>query len=955
MFGSFQRPVGAAADVRELEYVSSLHQSGVKLRTDGTISAADVRVFLKSRHGIDISADHAIDIVQGLTGTKQHVISTAIPSQILPVVEPEPQKSKSNSQSQADNEENYDGDDDDDDEPPMGESSMSIRWGKSSKGAPEMDDENPLEALNELLKENVQKIPLPDTSTLDENNNLGDALNDLHTGVKKEWKRNAKRIKLRTHWQHQSLDPRQKRKGRRGASKPKAPPKKEDVTFMDLTQLVSVLLIPTLMKLTSHRFSLEVARDVRTKYRRNGKFYINILSKFWAYLKFPYTLVLRYRERRRLEEQSALRPGPDTLVRDILQILLEGVQENEEDVLLSSSSSNMSGSNNNNNNSGSRPLPQAVVTDELVRSLLEHNNQFDAAADELLIHKMVEAAGGYGAILDESSFARALTSDVTQWSVGREDEATDIFEEIYGFVVVDSNENGGSKTPSTHARPSHVPNDKGGNGDDDNDNDDGVEEAGFDGMESFYSAESSRSDDPRNGRNNWDFHSKSRNALSFRIPKFTRTAAFIDYASDNYRDVGLVISIFLFFIILVAFFVALVNYRGALTIDCEQSFMCTLANTMFTYASLAILLSIGGIVMIVPISLGNHPYARTPALPLYSLTVLAIYTLVPLFIYLWYVGGIPHDESGQLDQLEKDMESLPIRTLVLVSTLIPEGWLGNKPKLKSFFQPKILFRTGEIKRAGTVKLNNMVMNAFKLHNRKAKGAVAEQEVMANYIIRGESLESSGGLFWTWKRIFNRDLFKFEGVWLHNRFVVGQIGQIITVILIFIFFAFFTNECVTSAENTRQQLIDDGASDYILAWVPESWVLGSGVMLGRLTQFLLAAAFWIGRIDSSFLSSEVILFGYAFDYAPITYRKELLVHDAHRHPIMERLLCMYLMRLKYGKRFSSDAGAAWRILLVLTLMPWMLKHRQGKIKGGDDEDSDDESENFKFTLRRMPEV
>jgi len=840
MFGSFQRPVGAAADVRELEYVASLHQSGVKLRTDGTISAADVRVFLKSRHGIDISADHAIDIVQGLTGTKQHVISTAIPSQILPVVEPEPQKSQSqsNSQSQADNGENYDADDD---EPPMGESSMTIRWEKSSKGAPEMDDENPLEALNELLKENVQKIPLPDTSTQDENNNLGDALNDLHMGVKKEWKRNAKRVKLRTHWQHQSLDPHQKRKGLRGASKPKAPPKKEDVTFMDLTQLVSVLLIPTLMKLTSRRFSLEVARDVRTKYRRNGKFYINILFKLWAYLKFPYTLVLRYRERRRLEEQAALRPGPDTLVRDILQILLEGVQENEDEESISSSK--MSGSINNNN-SGSRPLPQAVVTDSLVRSLLEQNNQFDAAADEFLIHKMVEAAGGYGAILDESSFARALTSDVTKWSVGREDEATDIFEDIYGFKVVDSNENGGTKTPSTHAKPSHVPDDKGGNGDNDND----VEEAGFDGMESFYSAESSCSDESRNGRNNWDFHSKSRNALSFRIPKFTRTATFIDYASDNYRDVGLVISIFMFFIILVAFFVFVINYMDALTIDCDQSMKCTLANTMFTYATLAILLSIGGIVIVAPISLGNHPYVRTPALPLYSLSVLAIYTLVPLFIYLWYVSGIPHDESGKLDQLEKDMQALPIRTMVvlfvicsifttygllkvLVSTLIPKDWLGNKPKLKSFFQPKILFRTGEIKRAGTVKLNNMVMNAFKLHNRKAKGADAEQEVMANFIIRGESLESTGGLFWTWKRIFNRDLFKFEGVWLHSRFVVGQIGQIITVILIFIFFAFFTRECVISAENTRQRLIDDGASDYILAWVPESWTIYGSCIIG----------------------------------------------------------------------------------------------------------------------------
>ena len=45
---------GAAGDVKELEYIGCLHQTDLRggLRPNASIQAADVRLFLQSRHGI---------------------------------------------------------------------------------------------------------------------------------------------------------------------------------------------------------------------------------------------------------------------------------------------------------------------------------------------------------------------------------------------------------------------------------------------------------------------------------------------------------------------------------------------------------------------------------------------------------------------------------------------------------------------------------------------------------------------------------------------------------------------------------------------------------------------------------------------------------------------------------------------------------------------------------------
>ena len=66
----FDRPIGAPADVKELEYVSGLHQTDKQVRVDGSITAQDIQLYLKSRFGLDVELETVTNtILQGMGGS----------------------------------------------------------------------------------------------------------------------------------------------------------------------------------------------------------------------------------------------------------------------------------------------------------------------------------------------------------------------------------------------------------------------------------------------------------------------------------------------------------------------------------------------------------------------------------------------------------------------------------------------------------------------------------------------------------------------------------------------------------------------------------------------------------------------------------------------------------------------------------------------------------------------
>lgn len=115
---------------------------------------------------------------------------------------------------------------------------------------------------------------------------------------------------------------------------------------------------------------------------------------------------------------------------------------------------------------------------------------------------------------------------------------------------------------------------------------------------------------------------------------------------------------------------------------------------------------------------------------------------------------------------------------------------------------------------------------------------------------------------------------------------------------------------------------------IVGVILQAWNLGltSAFVLWRAIKLFLAAQMFIGRIDVFFLSDRASSIGFLdYDLFPIIFQKDILLKESHRHPYLERLGAMYLMKLRHDD-FVSYAGTCWRMLFVYALAPWMRTHR-----------------------------
>lgn len=128
---------------------------------------------------------------------------------------------------------------------------------------------------------------------------------------------------------------------------------------------------------------------------------------------------------------------------------------------------------------------------------------------------------------------------------------------------------------------------------------------------------------------------------------------------------------------------------------------------------------------------------------------------------------------------------------------------------------------------------------------------------------------------------------------------------------------------------------------------ECWHLAvsSSFLIFRALRILVVVAWNIGRVDIRLLAKGVGDIGpYEVDSMRDVFTQDLLAIDSHRHPYIERLGYMFLLKLRHGKEFASRTGSHWRLLFVFALMPYLRKNRIDAVESSDNESDDDLSEN-----------
>ncbi len=157
-------------------------------------------------------------------------------------------------------------------------------------------------------------------------------------------------------------------------------------------------------------------------------------------------------------------------------------------------------------------------------------------------------------------------------------------------------------------------------------------------------------------------------------------------------------------------------------------------------------------------------------------------------------------------------------------------------------------------------------------------------------------------------------------------VATLIGILVTIILRVILVQCYFTKTFKGFYRTQP------ASANFMGILLESWniALSAGEIVSRAIKLLLLTILYLGRIDTPLLGPKSSMIGNIMvDRYPSLFTIDALLHEAHRHPYLDRLGLLSMLKIQHGNGFVTKAGSCWRLLFTLVLFPWLSSQRVQK--------------------------
>jgi len=537
-----------------------------------------------------------------------------------------------------------------------------------------------------------------------------------------------------------------------------------------------------------------------------------------------------------------------------------------------------------------------LFTKDFIRKLLFTYGEDDAALNEELVHEMFvcaidssqsslstsesgpgslscrkeedEEVEGHssGVVFDAKVFARALTSDIQTWKCGIEDELSTPFNDVFGCDPVDVhrlfNRNLKSLLFEKDEKSGHIPVDSSLSGQQNNRNVDSV----VDNTKNRHQKELLAASLSSNKKSKLN-EASSRSSSSVQEPishfdqnrsdvvavtslRYRTTIPCIDYVCDTHYSLFFLMALWTFYIYSTAMYVYLLNVSTFDIFECGESFGCDVLNRCWSWASIALILTCGGVIIIVPISIANDPYGTKWQWGLLAGLTLALYSSLPIVIYRY-------NEHLQSDTLDFTIKTYVGFGLIMLIFIIPKNVIGSimtnfnfnldlaeLSLCKWFALSGDLKASAAVKHSATQRINQMIQNAHRLHvvhKNEESNSNNNLSPMERYLIKEEEYDECGGLIWSWSQILTRDkhgyynqLLREHGIWLHSRFAVGQEGQVIILIFFTILLVIGTENLAKESNADREELLlqpPNFSRELLLRVLPTEQVIRSSFYIG----------------------------------------------------------------------------------------------------------------------------